>query len=192
MKNISGNQTFEVGAKVIVDWRGCLYEAKIVKVNKARQDNRHYFVHFNGWSSNHDEWKALEAIYPMNSENLKTLREHNEFIKNQSKNKNKRKADDAEESRKGSKKEKREYKSSDKSKIEKSSKGSSDKPSKTTKDKSSVYYFKSDKSDKSSKSSKSADAEKVMSKADKMKLEKAKYDKARYEKAKNEKLLQEN
>merc|ERR1711972_339971 len=100
------DNSFEVGAKVIVDWRGCLYEAKIVKKNMNRTDNKHYFIHFNGWSSNHDEWKLIDVIYPNNSENQKTLKEHHEFIKQNRNKTNKRKGDDLESDKKA-KKEKR-------------------------------------------------------------------------------------
>lgn len=70
---------FEIGSKVIVDWRGCLYEAKILKKDTSRE--KQYFIHFDGWSKNHDEWRAPGTIYPMNSENLRTLREQHEYIK---------------------------------------------------------------------------------------------------------------
>ena len=180
MKSISGN-SFEVGAKVIVDWRGCFYQAKIVRKNTTRTDNKHYFVHFNGWSSNHDEWKCLDVIYPLTGENQKTLDEHHEFIKQQrntkTTGKGKRKAlDDSDDKKLNAKKEKRdrsEKSGDDKSenKSEKSYKsGESDKfraklseKSKSEKwktDKSKIDKVKSSKSEKSEKSNKFENAEK--------------------------------
>jgi len=186
MKSISGN-SFEVGAKVIVDWRGCFYQAKIVRKNTSRTDNKHYFVHFNGWSSNHDEWKCLDVIYPLTDENQKTLEEHHEFIKQQrntkTTGKGKRKADDSDDKKAKKEKRDRSEKSDDKSvksdksgdsvklKSKLSEKSTSDK-SKT--DESKVGKLKISKSEKSEKpSSEKLKPEKTRSKPVKIKNSKS-------------------
>jgi len=166
MKSIISGNSFEVGAKVIVDWRGCFYQAKIVRKNTSRTDNKHYFVHFNGWSSNHDEWKCLDVIYPLTDENQKTLEEHHEFIKQQrntkTTGKGKRKADDSDDKKAKKEKRDRSEKSDDKSVKSDKSGGSEKLKSKLTEkstsdksktDESKVGKLKMSKSEKSEKPS---------------------------------------
>merc|ERR1712066_535074 len=80
-RTFTREMTFEVGQKAIVDWRGCLYEAKIVRTDFLREDDKHYFIHFNGWSSNHDEWRGIEDIFPFTEENITTLKEQRVYLK---------------------------------------------------------------------------------------------------------------
>lgn len=70
---------YQINDRVIVDWNGCLYEAKIINVKEVEKKKR-YKVHFTNWSSKHDEWKDAFFIFPRTEENLNTLKEQREYI----------------------------------------------------------------------------------------------------------------
>lgn len=63
------------GDKVICKHKGVLYEAKVMVVGKNPKDNEKnpetkYFVHYQGWSKNWDEWVGLDRIQEYNEDNL--------------------------------------------------------------------------------------------------------------------------
>lgn len=70
---------YQINDRVIVDWNGCLYEAKVINV-KELENKKRYKVHFTNWSSKHDEWKDSFFIFPRTEENLNTLKEQREYI----------------------------------------------------------------------------------------------------------------
>lgn len=81
------SEPYSIDEKVIVNWKGCLYPAKVVKTS---QNNKNYFVHFMGWSKNTDEWKISTDLYPHNAHNVKVLNDQRDFIQTNVLNKKKK------------------------------------------------------------------------------------------------------
>merc|ERR1719454_261046 len=71
---------FKINDRVIVDWRGCLYEAKIINIKQTELNKNRFKVHFINWNSSHDEWKEAKDIFPRSEENLRTLNEQRAYI----------------------------------------------------------------------------------------------------------------
>lgn len=82
-KSASSSDTdaeYKINDRVIVDWNGCLYEAKIINTKETDTNKKRYKVHFTNWSSSHDEWKDSIFIFPRTEENLSTLKEQRAYI----------------------------------------------------------------------------------------------------------------
>lgn len=75
-KNSSkGQPKFEEGEKVLCFHGDLIYEAKCLKVDFSRSNDRFYFVHYNGWNKNWDEWVSTKRILKFNDENVKKQQE---------------------------------------------------------------------------------------------------------------------
>lgn len=66
---------FQEGEKVLCYHGSLLYEAKCLKVDTVRSGEFLYFIHYNGWSKNWDEWVPLKRVLKLNEENLKKQEE---------------------------------------------------------------------------------------------------------------------
>ena len=73
----SGQQKalYSAGEKFLCYHGALIYEAKCLQVGKNDSNEFIYFVHYNGWSKNWDEWVTAKRILKYNAENLKKQKE---------------------------------------------------------------------------------------------------------------------
>lgn len=64
------------GDKIICESKGQRYEAKIVQTKgpDAKDKEPKYFVHYQGWSKNWDEWVGIDRIQEFNDANLAAMK----------------------------------------------------------------------------------------------------------------------
>jgi len=73
-KSTRNQPKFQEGEKVFCYHGAFIYEAKCLKVEKETtrgSNDFSYFIHYNGWSKNWDEWVSHTRILKFNDENLK-------------------------------------------------------------------------------------------------------------------------
>lgn len=87
---------FQDGEKVLCFHGPLLYEAKCVKT-EVKERVQHYFVHYNGWNKNWDEWVPETRILKLNEAGLQKQKECLAALKAQ-KAKEREKAKEAKES----------------------------------------------------------------------------------------------
>ncbi|CAL8072022.1 unnamed protein product [Calicophoron daubneyi] len=83
---------YEPGEKLLCFHGPLLYEAKCLDV-KVKEDGVMYFVHYQGWNKNWDEWVADNRMFKFNEEGLKKQKELEQQIKSGKKVKVLRKSD---------------------------------------------------------------------------------------------------
>merc|ERR1712088_1203151 len=66
--NIKGK--FTENKKLLCYHGPLLYEAKCIKLKKDNANAIQYFIHYQGWNKNWDEWVGETRILKINSENL--------------------------------------------------------------------------------------------------------------------------
>ncbi|RNA35449.1 mortality factor 4 1 isoform X2 [Brachionus plicatilis] len=70
-KAASCQPKFIEGEKILCYHGTYIYEAKCIKFEKIRSNEYQYFVHYNGWNKNWDEWVPAKRILKFNNENIK-------------------------------------------------------------------------------------------------------------------------
>ncbi|TPP64292.1 Mortality factor 4 protein 1 [Fasciola gigantica] len=83
---------YEPGEKILCFHGPLLYEAKCLDV-KVKDDTVMYFVHYQGWNKNWDEWVTDRRMFKFNEEGLKKQKELEQQIKSGKKVKVLRKSD---------------------------------------------------------------------------------------------------
>ncbi|TGZ73220.1 hypothetical protein CRM22_001643 [Opisthorchis felineus] len=83
---------YEPGEKLLCFHGPLLYEAKCLDV-KVKEDGVVYFVHYQGWNKNWDEWVTDKRIFKYNEEGLRKQKELEQQIKSGKKVKILRKSD---------------------------------------------------------------------------------------------------
>jgi len=85
----SSKAKFKEGEKLLCYHGPLLYEAKCVKIKLDSSSNYSYFVHYQGWNKNWDEWVNDTRILKADAENLelkiKLLKDHTASLKEKKK-----------------------------------------------------------------------------------------------------------
>lgn len=63
----------KVDERIICEHKGWKYEARVLKIEEDRPDK--YFVHYQGWNKNWDEWVDDRRVHQYNDTNLAAMKE---------------------------------------------------------------------------------------------------------------------
>ncbi|CAH8489212.1 unnamed protein product [Heterobilharzia americana] len=74
MTNLDLKPKYEPGEKLLCFHGPLMYEAKCLDV-KVKEDGVMYFVHYQGWNKNWDEWVTEKRMFKYNEEGLKKQKE---------------------------------------------------------------------------------------------------------------------
>ncbi|CAI2723372.1 unnamed protein product [Schistosoma spindalis] len=74
MSNLDLKPKYEPGEKLLCFHGPLMYEAKCLDV-KVKEDGVMYFVHYQGWNKNWDEWVTEKRMFKYNEEGLKKQKE---------------------------------------------------------------------------------------------------------------------
>ncbi|CAH8444270.1 unnamed protein product [Schistosoma mattheei] len=74
MSNVDLKPKYEPGEKLLCFHGPLMYEAKCLDV-KVKEDGVMYFVHYQGWNKNWDEWVTDKRMFKYNEEGLKKQKE---------------------------------------------------------------------------------------------------------------------
>lgn len=74
-KSTRSQPKYQEGEKVLCYHGAFIYEAKCLKIERSTTNEYSYFVHYNGWNKNWDEWVDFKRILKYNDENLKKQQE---------------------------------------------------------------------------------------------------------------------
>ena len=66
---------FTEGERVLCFHGSLLYEGKSVKAQITKEKSTEYFIHYNGWNKNWDEWVPESRVLKYNQANLQRQKE---------------------------------------------------------------------------------------------------------------------
>ncbi|CAH8825418.1 unnamed protein product [Trichobilharzia szidati] len=80
MSSLDLKPKYEIGEKLLCFHGPLMYEAKCLDV-KVKEDGVMYFVHYQGWNKNWDEWVTEKRMFKYNEEGLRKQKELERQIK---------------------------------------------------------------------------------------------------------------